>query len=480
MSKNIAKNSLYSICYKLMNVFFPLIISSYGSHILLSNGIGKVALVQNISNYFVMIASMGIPNYGTKMIGSIQNDLDKVNRVFTELFIINAISTLICATVYYLLIFSVPYFRSNSLYMVFSVLILINVINVDWLYQGLEEYRYIAVRSVMVKLISIILLFILVKEKNDIYKYAIILCIATGGNHVFNIINLRKKVHFVTSGLKIKRHLKKIFILLASVCATEIYTMLDSTMVGTICSETELGYYTNAMKTARMTYVLTTAACAVYLPRLSLYYKENKGNEFNALLSNGMKVVLVLSIPIFCGVEILADIIIPVLFGEDFILGITTLRILAVLVIVFSIAFIGGHIVLIACNKEKYTMYGAFVGAGSNCVLNLFLIKSIGFNGAAIASVIAELIVTIYLIRCANKYIKYNIPTRFLVTTIGSSFLMSLVVVICKTLISNSITSLIICIVCGAFTYFIALFMMKNEFVTLLVQQVIGCFKQNK
>lgn len=478
-NKSIARNSFYSVCYKMMNVLFPLIISIYSSHVLSPEGVGRVALAQNIVTYFVTIAALGIPNYGTKKIGSIQNDFIERNKIFTELFVINFVSTLICSIAFSLMYLLVPYFKNNILYLVFSSLLIFNIANVDWLYQGLEEYKYIAVRSIIVKLACLIALPIFVRNKNDVYQYAIILCMATVGNYIFNVAHLHRFVRFVKYGLDFKRHLKSIFMLLASVCATEIYTMLDSTMVGTICSETELGYYTNAMKSARMTYVLITAACAVYLPRLSLYYKENKANEFNALASQGMKLVLVLSVPIFVGVEIFADRIIPVLFGVDFTPGILTLRILAILVIIFSVAYIGGHVILIASNKEKYTMIAAVVGAISNFSMNLIFIRSLGFNGAAIASVIAESLVTSVLLISAKNSVRYLIEKRFVWTTLVSSIIMGGFVLVIKWLVNSNLISCILGVLTGATVYFILQILLKNDFVLSGYSKIIGRISEN-
>ena len=457
-----------------MAVLFPFIISTYSSHIILSAGVGKVTLVHNITTYFVTLAALGIPNYGTKKIGSIQHDKAERNRVFTELFIINSVSTFICTVLFFAMIFIFPYFKGNVLYFVFSSLLILNIANVDWLYEGMEEYKFIAIRSIVVRLLCLIALPIFVRKVDDLLPYSVILCAATVGNYILNIINLPRFVSFTAKGLNIRRHLKYIFMLLASVCATEIYTMLDSTMVGTICSETALGYYSNASKTARMTYVLVTSACAVFLPRLSLYWKEKKDTEFSSLVNKGMKYVLVLSIPIFAGIMILADRLIPLLFSEDFIPSILTLRILAILVVVFSIAYIGGHIVLIASNNEKYTMIAAFIGAGTNFVLNLILINTVGYNGAAIASVIAEIIVTGFLLYSARHIVKYSFKPWFFVSTALSCVIMSFFVIVFKTVIPGRLISCIVCGIVGAGVYFGFQLLFKNDIVILIKDKVLS------
>lgn len=476
MSKSIGNNSIYNTCYKLMEVLFPFIISTYSAHIIFPQGVGKVALVQNITTYFVTVAALGIPNYGIKKIGSVQNDPKERDKVFTELFIINLISTLVCVAAFFAMISIFPYFRGNNLYLVFSSLIILNIGKIDWLYSGLEEYKFIAIRSIAVKTLCLIALPFFVRKDTDILPYAIILCVAIVGNYVLNLISFPRFTKFTFKGLIFKRHLKFIFILLASVCATEIYTLLDSTMVGSICGETDLGYYSYAIYSVRVAHAMVIASCAVMLPRLSLYWKENRTDDFNMLATKGMKLVLVLSIPAFLGLEALSDRVVPLLFGEPFMPSSLTLRILAVLVIVFSVAYIGGHVILIASNREKYTMYAAFAGAVSNFVLNLILINLIGYNGAAIASVTAETIVTTVLLVSARKQVKYNFNAWFFISTILSSAIMFFVVYVLKSVIQHRLVSVIVCTVFGIAVYFGLQLLFKNDTVLLIKDRVLKRF----
>ena len=185
-----------------------------------------------------------------------------------------------------------------------------------------------------------------------------------------------------------------------------------------------------------------------------------------------MKLVLVLSIPAFLGLEALADKVIPLLFGDPFMPSALTLRILAVLVIVFSVAYIGGHVILIATNREKYTMYAAFAGAVSNFILNLILINLIGYNGAAIASVAAETLVTVVLLVSARKQVKYQFNTGFFVSTILSGVIMFFIVFLLKTVIQPRLISTIISTLTGIAVYFSLQLLFKNDTVILIKDRV--------
>ena len=207
--KSLIKNSIFNILYKLLNVVFPLITSIYVSNIILADGVGKVSFASNIVSYFSLIAVLGIVSYGPREIGKIGNNKSEISKLFSELFVINFISTTICSLLFLILTFTIPKFSSDYILFLFSgIPLFLNYINVDWVYQGLEEYGYITIRSFIVKIISFISLFIFVKSKNDYINYALISSISLALNHIFNIIHLRKYVKFSIKKINLVKHLK--------------------------------------------------------------------------------------------------------------------------------------------------------------------------------------------------------------------------------------------------------------------------------
>jgi O-antigen/teichoic acid export membrane protein len=344
---------------------------------------------------------------------------------------------------------------------------------VDWFYQGIEKYGYIATRSFIVKWVAMLLMFCFVKEQNDYILYAIILCFATYANYIFNIIHIRKYVKLVFHKLNMVRHLKSIFVLLASSCATEVYTMLDSTMLGIICNDSILGYYSNAVRLIRSGFGFLNAICAVYLPRLSYLYKNGEKEEYDCLADRGLKINLMLAIPGTVGLFLLADLFVPILFGSAFEEAIITVKILSILLIVFSVAYIGGHIILISVNEEKIILKATCVGAVVNFLLNSFLIKSLQHNGAAIASVIAEILVTVILVKSAKKYVHYRKLQKYIKSILGATVIMGICVVICRMNIRiNIVVNFISSVIGGILSYFITLYLLKNEIVINIMKAI--------
>lgn len=166
MQKSMLKNSVFNIIYTASNILFPFITSIYVSRILLPVGVGKVASAQNIASYFVTAAALGLPSYGVREFAKVREDTAKKNSLFTELFIINLISTTISLIAYiFVLILNNGFNGEGALYICCGLAIFFNYLNIDWIYQGLEEYGYITGRSVVIKCISLALLVVLLRQE---------------------------------------------------------------------------------------------------------------------------------------------------------------------------------------------------------------------------------------------------------------------------------------------------------------------------
>ena len=337
--KSLVKNSIFNMIYKGFTALFPLITTSYISRVLLPAGVGRVGYANTIVAYFVLIASLGIPTYGVKAIAQSGETKEGRSRTFWELFFINLAATLMCIVAYYVFVDNFPHFADRKLlFQIMGLMLVLNIFNIDWFYQGMEEYSYIATRSIIVKILSFVAMLLFVKKAKDYVIYAFILCVATAGNNLLNAWNLRKYIGKPDVGLHPGRHLKPVLILLASTIATEIYTMLDTIMLEYYHGETCVGYYSNPVKIVRMTYTVVIALVAVFYPRISYHYKQKEYDRCNELLSRGFKIMLLLALPCTVGIGITAEYIVPFLFGEAFLPSIGTLRILSVLVLVFSVA----------------------------------------------------------------------------------------------------------------------------------------------
>jgi len=462
--KSLAKNSIYNTIYKSLNVLFPLIIAAWVSRILMAEGIGKVASAQNIVQYFAIVAALGLPTYGTKIIAAKNGKQHEQNKAFSELFIINAISTIICSIAYYMMVYTLSYFQERwSLFIVCGLAIPFNIINVDWFYQGKEEYGYIMIRSMVIKILSLIACFLLVRSSNDFIIYAAITTLTAVANYIFNMVHIRKYVRFEYKNLDVRQHVKPVLIMLAASIAIEIYTLADTTMLTFFYGDTIVGYYSNAIRGIRVIKTVVTAICAVFLPRLSYYYANDNKHGFDVLINKGIKILTMISIPTTVGVILVANDLVPLLFGDGFTESILTTRILSISIISVAFSNFFGYQVLVVIGKEKQMMISTIIGAVVNIILNFVLIIPFMHNGVAFASVVTEICVTIYQIYAISGAFKFELDKKFIVSVLLSNIAMIITVLICMILIQNPILRLGLSMCVGCLTYGMFLFITKNE-----------------
>lgn len=473
--KSIAKNAMFNVLYRIMNMVFPLVTSVYVSHILMAGGIGKVGTAQNIVQYFVLLAPLGIVNYGTREIAKIRNQKPLTQKLFSELFVINGMSTICFSAIYYIMILTVDWFASERLlFAVAGLPILFNILNIEWYYQGYEEYVYIAIRSVMIKFYSLTAMMIFVRTPNDYVIYALIYALGIVGNYVFNAVNLyRKGVRLQIHHIQVVQHLKSILILLCSNIAVELYTLLDTTMLSAQCSDEVVGYYTNSVKLVKIVVGLITAIGSILLPRLSYYVHMNMKDECNKLISTVTLVMLFFAVPCGLGIFILSDKLVYVMFGITFMPAVTTVRIATCLIYVLGFSNLFGTQVLLTFNQEKKLLICTSIGAGSNILANAFLIPLFQQNGAVIASVGSETLVTLFTLVFALKYIKIKINTLDVFKIILSGAGMSLAVSVISRLIPGNIVCLLISVICGGAIYLIVNIALKTTPTQVMLNLII-------
>lgn len=463
-------NSLYNVLYRCLNIVFPFITSIYIARVLMAESIGKVAAAQNLVSYFTLLAAMGIPTYGIKIVAQYKVKSKESSKAFTELFIINLILSIIFSIAYFIVIITVPHYAGRKmLYCVTGINIIFNVINVDWFYQGIQEYKYIAIRSLVIKVLSVFAIFVFVKNSDDYIVYALISSGALVGNYIFNIIRIRKYVCLLFSDLQFKEHIRHILILSVASIAAEVYVLADTTMLDYMCGATTVGYYNMSMRIIKIVRGVVIAVAAVFLPQFSALFHDNKIEAFYKLINKGLHVIGALSIPIAVGIALTADDVIVLLFGKEFQESILATQILSVSIISVAFSSFIGMQVLVTIGKEKITTLSTMAGAVVNIVLNYFLIKILKHNGAAISSAITELTVTTIQLILARRFIPFQFKYKKILVSMG---IMILVVLIIKTCVDQIVIRLILEILFGVVSYVGVMLVTKDEFAISVIHYI--------
>lgn len=465
--KSIKKNFIINGIKIFFNLIFPIITFPYISRVLGPIGIGKITFATSITNYFLLFTNLGIPLYGIREIARTRENRLSLSKSFSEILFLNLITTIIGMIIFIIFLQLNLLGNDIKLFQIMSLNIIFTFIGVEWYFQGIEDYGYITKRSILFKIISIALMFIFVKKKEDIVIYAGILALALVGSNVLNFFKAKKEVFISLKNVNIKKHLKPILTIFSMNIAISIYTNLDGVMLGYRSNEYSLGIYSASSKIIHLVLGIVTSLGAVLLPRISNYIINKREKELKEILENTLTFLLALSIPCVIGIILTADEIIKIFSGNEFIEAVKTMKILSP--IIFFIAFSNflGIQILYPRGEEKKVLYSVIVGAIINFSLNWLLIPKYAQNGAAVATVIAEGVVLLVQIFLGYKYLKFKIFTFENLKVILVSIFMGIgLLLMTNYYIEKSIiVSLLLKIIVGILIYIIGLIILKEKFI---------------
>lgn len=470
--KSLAKNGIFNTTYTVLNILFPLITSSYVARVILTEGIGKVAYAQSIVSYFVLLACLGIPNYGLREIAKIKDNKEKKSKLFTELILINFLSTTAAIIAYIAIILAIPsLYNQLPLFIACGSIIALNYFNIDWFYQGEEEYVYIVYRSIFIKVVSIICLFLFVKKQEDYVLYAWILSCATGGNYIFNAVHSKKYVCINLKGLDLKQHLRPIFVFAGGVILSSIYANIDTTMLGIMATDHSTGIYNYAHKIVQLSIAVCTSITAVFLPRLSYYY-ANDSKKFLELVAKGINLLTFITIPMAAGIFMIAPEVIQILYGSAFYASAVTVRVFCILIIVKGFGDLLCFQLISCTGNEIHRIPAVIIANVTNIILNAFLIPFLAENGAAIASVVSEIIVNIYQVRIVKKKVSIRFNKLTVIhSLIGTGLAIGYCLII-KMIHLPILLSAIVLSCGGVIVYFLVNIIFKDKTALLMIECV--------
>lgn len=277
--KSVKKNSVFNILTKVLGMLFPMITFPYASRILLPDGLGKINFANSVIDIFVLFAGLGIGSYAIREASKIRDDKERLSKFATEVIVINLATMAISLAVFAVaLMFSQKLQDYKALLLLASARILLSTLGLEWLIVSQEEFKYIARRTFAFQLISLAFLFAFVRSPKDINKYMIFTVLSAAGANVCNFFYARKFFNFTfAQGFEIKKHLRPIFALSASVLAASVYTILDKTMIGIMRTDAEVGYYAAATKIGRLFYADTYGGCRSFAPPPFLLHGKRQG-----------------------------------------------------------------------------------------------------------------------------------------------------------------------------------------------------------
>lgn len=406
-SPSVASNAILSFIKTLTGIIFPIITFAYASRILGVDGVGKVTFSRNVITYFTTIATFGVNYYGTREVAKRRDDKAKLSAFCHEMLFINGIGCIVAYALLGISLIVIEKFHDYRLLLVVnSISIILTSIGMDWLYQGVENFKFITIRTICFQLVAIMYMLLFVKSKEDVLAYTIVLIISSSGAFLLNFINSRKIISYRKyKEYHIKQHLKPMLWLFAFAISVELYTVLDSTMLGFIKGDTAVGLYTVAVKTNKMTDTLVTSLGVVLIPRLAYYLSHGAERESKELINKAYNFIFLFSVPLCFGVFALTKEIIILFSGQEFLPATITMRLLVPIVVIIPFNVLTNIQIFIPMGKENLVLISSIVAAVVNFIINSIAIPYFSQNGAAIGTVIAEGTCALMCFVFAQKYI---------------------------------------------------------------------------
>lgn len=479
MKKNsITKNVAYNLIYQVLTVLLPLITTPYLSRKLGAEPIGIYGFTLSIVTYFVLFGSLGTAMYGQREIAKNQNSRNKYSITFWEVTIIRILSMMISMIVFYLIFCMNGNY--NFYYKIFLIYMIAYSLNISWFFQGIEQFDRIVIRNIIVKLLSIILIFTLIKNPKDLWIYVLIFA----GSEFFGNISLwfylpKYLVRIKTKNINLKKHLIPVLLLFLPQVATQIYTVLDKTMVGLITNNmNEVGFYEQAQNIAKAALVIMASVQTVMNSRVANANVLGNEKEIKSCLKKSFDFVWMFGVPIMLGIIVIADNLVPWYYGKGFepvkhILIATSPIILAI-----GLNGITGIVYLIHTGQQNFFTKSVVFGAIINVIFNIILIKIFGTVGASISSVIAEISILIFHFKYIKKIYKISDIFRVSIKPLVSGLMMIVFILPISFFLKPSITNTAFLVMIGMIVYATALYILKYELFLNTINSSIKIIKR--
>lgn len=483
--KSIKINAFLNALNTVLTISFSLITFPYVSRILGVINFGKFNYSNSIASYFILLAGLGINTYAIREGGRLRGHRKELAVFCNQIFTFSFVMALLTYTI--LAVFLMSWKKGNDykiLIAILSIPTISNWIGVNWINIIFDDYLFITIRSIIVQVISIVCLFIFVHTPNDYITYSIIF---VASSLIVSVINYCYILQFTrvrfTKKFDLRKHIKPILVLFSNNLAVTVYVNSDSTMLGLMKGDYDVGIYSVAVKIYTAIKTILAAIYNVAIVRMAQYSAEDNEKCLSQLLNKIINMIIFIATPMSFGLCCCSSEVISLLSGQEYVNGSSALDILA---FAFSFAILGGAIancVAVPLKREGSVLIATSIGAVENIILNLYLIPKYSYIGAAITTLLAEFTVSIILIfRLRDKWALFNWKELIInsVRCIAGSCTFLIIKHLVSAIITNRILYIILMVLfCGACYCATELFL-HNRFLFEIINPVLIRFKRKR
>ena len=450
---SLKKNLAYNVAYQILVIILPLITAPYVSRVLGADGLGTYSYIFSIVTYFGLFGMLGIANHGNRSVALVRDNRQKVSEAFSNTYIIQLCTTVIALLLYFLFIYC-WFSGDKTIAYIESIIVLSYILDITWFFFGLEQFAVTVTRNAIIKIATVVAIFIFVRSREDLWIYALIMSCGMLFSQIYLWLRIRKYADFCKpSWSQVKSNIKPVLMLFIPAIAYSIYKLLDKVMLGAMSSMSQVGLFDNAEKIINIPSSLITAFGTVMMPRITVLLGTGDEHRISYLNKISVRYLTLLVVGAAFGLAGICNVLAPVYFGSEFVGSAPIIAGLGFSLIFVTWANVIRTQYLIPNKLDKPYVISSVIGALANLAVNIILIPKFAGIGAMIGTIIAEFtvfFVQLILVRRSFPMSQYLQPVLFLFP-IG--MIMFAVVYWIGAYMGNTIITLIIQILVGGFLY---------------------------
>ncbi|MCM1367596.1 MAG: oligosaccharide flippase family protein [Roseburia sp.] len=481
MAKSLVKNSIFKSTLNICNIIIPIIVGPYVLRVLDRSYYDLYNSLNATFQFFLIFGALGIYNYGVREISKMRDDRDKCGRFFSEMFIIGAVSNLlVCGAYIGFAFFTEDEALARWLCVILSLYFFGNIFNLEWINEANENYGFIAIKSIVVKALYFVGIFVFVRKADDIIAYVLLIGASSLLNTFASFFYIKRKYKFTIKGLKFARHAAPIISTFFIVNIMIFYAQFDKLMLDTYVGESSVTAYGMAQTISSMFYSVFIALVVVTVPRVSNMLANGRAADGNILHSSAADLFFMLMIPVTVGVAMLADNVILIYGGSKYTDCIAPLRVYAALQLISSLHYMVGEGYVYIRGREKTLLVINIVGAVVNIALNFILWACGCFTATTAAATLcaAYLVVGIIDIILARKKLgyKFNPLNKHTLLYVCAAATFVPIIFAIKLIDMNIVAELIVCFLACVVVYGAILLLFKDKYLLSALAKIRSRF----
>jgi lipopolysaccharide exporter len=290
----------------------------------------------------------------------------------------------------------------------FHSVVLIAFLHFEYFLQSMLEFKSIFIANFIRLFIFLGYVFTYYVSDNtpSLSELALAQLCSAGLASIFSYQLVKRKIPDFQIKLSDTKIIKQLFHLGKYTFGTNISAILlrnaDSWMIGRLISSAGVALYNPALRISNIVEVPTMAIANVVFPQVGTKMVESGIEGVQSIYYKSVGLILAIMLPVVIPIYLLADFIILIIFGKDYIEAVPILQvtIFYTLLMPFSRQF---GTIMDALQMPKLNFYLSLLMAVLSIVLNFFLLQSYGVIGAAYGTVISFSIIFV-----VNQVILYN------------------------------------------------------------------------